>query len=174
LQEKYAEDKGVPFISVRAPIFIDQDPSMDMAVKKIPKGVYPSFFEVNARCAWVHTDQVCQALVDAALTLPDDALGKRIPITAQPPASNNDVAACLSEILGRSIVAKPLVPPFVLTVASWFSAQMYDIRAMVNWINTGAYNVSDEDLALQKQYFGEPLSLKESFSFYLKENNLLP
>jgi len=173
LQERYAEEQGLPFISVRAPVFIDQDDASDMMRSKIPSGVFPAFFDLSARCAWIHTEHVSTALVEAALFLPDEALGKRIPITAQPVANATEIANLLSEILGKKIAARPAFPSFLLWTASLFSARMKDMKAMVDWVNTGAYVTSARDLELQVKYFGAPPSLRDSFALYLRTHNLM-
>lgn len=172
-QEQYAHDANVPFIAVRAPAFLDQPPSHDYLPARLPNGVYPAFFDINVACAWVHTAHLTRALLAAALDLPDDALGKRIPIAAQPAASGTDIAAMLTDLLGRPIVAQPVVPYFVLRIGSWLSASMADMRAMVDWVATGAYRVSDADAALQTKYFGPPPTLRDSFALYLRDHQLM-
>jgi uncharacterized protein YbjT (DUF2867 family) len=141
----------VPFVALRPGAFLGGS-SARFFLRGIEKGKLPSFASPDARWTYVHPDDVASA---AAIAVHEPrAVGKRIDLGADRPASARDLATLFSKILGRDVrldatmrrafkVLGPIVSPF--------SPRMRDGVAMGRYFETGRYVANTK---LQRELFG--------------------
>lgn len=167
--KKLAEDAlqyaGVPFIALRPGAFLDQGPA-DFWAAGLKKGKLNFLADPSIASTFVHPDDVAANLV-SALDIETSDTALRIDIGADRPASVNDIANIMTDLLGRPIKAS--VPPWPLvyaglTIVGMFKPLMHDMRQMMAYFQTGNYIA---DTSLQHKFFGEVPSLRAGIAKYL-------
>jgi hypothetical protein len=84
------------------------------------------------------------------------------------------VAAAFSRVLGRQVVAKPVIPPFfvaMLPLMAWFVPRLRDQIKVLAWIRKGGY-VSHESQK-QKDLFGDLPTIEDSVARYCRDKDLI-
>jgi nucleoside-diphosphate-sugar epimerase len=169
LQEQYLREVALPFISVRAGIFLDQAPQNDMLWTSLKKNFVPVVIHrVDAKMHFVHSDDFARALCRAALDIPTDNVPfKILNIAAEPQASWEDVAAEFSRQLGRPITAQAPVPglSILMPIAGVFSPVAHDMTLMFQFIDSDKYVV--DDWTESKKYLGDPPTLWDTVAKYI-------
>jgi uncharacterized protein YbjT (DUF2867 family) len=174
-QEQMAAELGIPYVSVRAPAFIDMAKDSDYPHRQLSDGIYTTFLDTEAPLTWVHTTDLARALTDAAIVLPDEALGWHIAFCAMPPATGPELRSLLSDLLPDhpQIVQRPAYSHAVVWLMSWFVKFIADARSMLKWMDTGKYCPSEQDQRLQQRFFGPAPTLHDSWSLYLRDHGLI-
>lgn len=170
LAEDALQQAGVPFIALRPGAFLDQGPA-DFWASGLKKGKLNFLANPTVKSTFVHPDDVAKSLV-SALDIQTNETALRIDIGADRPASINDIASIMTELLGRPVKAS--VPPWPLvytglSVVGMFNPLMHDMRQMMAYFQTGNYVA---DTTLQSKFFGEVPSLKASIAKYLDDAGL--
>jgi uncharacterized protein YbjT (DUF2867 family) len=169
--EQLLTKEGVPFVAVRAPTFIDQDPKWDFNVSSLPENYIPAMFDPAVKYAMVLADDYARALGIAAVDIPRADIPLTVHIGSTPNLSNNELAEVFSEVLGRKIVTKPPVPGVgvLLRVAGVFSHFVADLAAMFRFFGSGKYIHTAADIAQSEKYFGTHRTIKSAVEEYVKQ-----
>jgi uncharacterized protein YbjT (DUF2867 family) len=171
LIEQYLKEKKQPFIALRPGAFLDQTP--DFIIKKVTKGIFPSF--LTGTYGIVYTPQLARYTALAAVALPDTELNTSIDIGWDTPVNEKTLTAAFSKILNRNIEVKPVIPPFVLKyilpVVARFNDNIDDMYQMIKWIDTGAY--VSKNPRRQKELFGDLPTVEESVEQYCRDRQLI-
>ncbi len=172
LIEEYLKKIQQPFIALRPGAFLDQTP--DFILPKIKKGILPVLF-VGINYGTIYTPDLARYAAMAAVSVPDSELNTSVDVGLSTPVNSDSLAKAFSTVLNQSIVAKPLVPTFVIKIIApifaTFSGKMRDILEMVKWVNTGVYISSNTKK--QKELFRELPTIEEAVTRYAKDNNLI-
>jgi len=172
LVEKYLRGKGQPFIALRAGAFLDQ--TRDFVLAKIQKGVFPAFVS-GAAYGMIYTPDLARYAALAAASIPDNALNAVVDVGWDRPASGTSLALAFSNVLGKTIVAKPAFPPFVtgvmLPLIGLFVSGVKDMHEMIKWIGAGVY--TSKNTQKQKELFGDLPTIEEAVKRYCKDRGLI-
>jgi uncharacterized protein YbjT (DUF2867 family) len=172
LVEKYLREKGQPFIALRAGAFLDQ--ARDFVLSKVPKGIFPAFIP-GVEYGMIYTPDLARYAAIAATSLADRELNTTVDVGWESPASGTSVAQAFSKVLGKTIVARPAFPPFVVNVVlpfmGLFVGGVSDMNEMMKWIKTGAY--TSKNTQRQKELFGDLPTIEEAVRRYCKDRKLI-
>jgi uncharacterized protein YbjT (DUF2867 family) len=170
--EEYLRRKGQPFVALRAGAFLDQ--ADDRVLAAVKSGYYPAFFP-RVELGMVYTPDLARYASMAALSAPASAAGTIVDVGWASPASGEDLARAFSKVLGRAIVEKPAFPPFiakiVLPLMGLFLPFAKDMRAMMSWVETGAY--VSKNTERQKSLFDDLPTIEEAVRRYCGDRGLL-
>lgn len=164
LVEDYLVKIDVPFVSLRPGAFIDQ--GRDYLREGVEKGIVPAIGDPRLAYTQVLCEDVARFLVAAVHT--PAALGQRISIGCDRPASAIDVAAVISARLGRRIRVRAIpwwLASAGLALAGVFSAGARDFRAMLKFAQTGNYVA---DTSAQRLLFGELPTVEDALERWLQ------
>lgn len=171
LIEQYLKEKKQPFIALRPGAFLDQTP--DFIIKKITKGMFPSF--LTGTYGIVYTPQLARYTALAAVDLPDTELNTSVDIGWNTPVNEQILAAAFAKVLKKNIAVKPVIPPFVLKyilpVVAKFNDNIDDMYQMIKWIGTGVY--ISKHPQRQKELFGDLPTAEESVEQYCRDRQLI-
>jgi uncharacterized protein YbjT (DUF2867 family) len=171
LFEEELKKAKISFVSVRAPFFLDQDPNFDFNISSLPKGIFAALQDPKVKMAYVMTSDYAEALVNAAIFIPERELPLILNYAIDGPISANDIADVMSKTLKREIVAKSPFP-FALTilgVVGLFHPLMRDLVIMYQFINTGKFKISNEEFELAKKYFSPLRSIDSAAELYVMQ-----
>jgi len=166
-QEQYLKQQGIPFISVRAPAFVDQTAANDFIAQNVKKNFIPTLADPNAKTNFVHTDHLAFCIVKS-VDLPSEANNKILYASNKELVSWNDLAAEFGRQLGgRKFTSGPPIPGIglILGVGALFNNFAHDMNEMFKFMNTGQYIVTD--WGETEKYFGKPPTLADTVSSYL-------
>lgn len=171
LIEKYLKEKKQPFIALRPGAFLDQTP--DYIIKKITKGVLPTF--LTGTYGIIYTAQLARYAAMAAVVLADGELNTSVDIGWDKPVNDKTLAAAFASVLKKPIQVKPAIPSFalkyILPVIAKFNDGIDDMYQMIKWIDTGVY--ISKNLQRQKELFGELPTVEESVRQYCLDRGLI-
>lgn len=161
--EDYLQESGVPFVALRPGAFLGGNPWMN---RSLQKGKFIAFGKPETRITFIHPDEVARALAMAAAE--PRAIGHRIDLGADRPASAREVAAVLSELAGRPFKVRgiPLPLRMMFAVGKLFSPAMRDMGKMLDYFETGKYVA---DTSVQAELFGPVATLEENAAKLLKD-----
>ena len=111
----------------------------------------------------IYTPDLARNAVQAALDVPASALNQSVDVCWDVPATGPQLAAAFTRALGRPVVAKPAIPPFVFAVLpllARFVPALRDSLAVLAWIRKGGY--VSRDAQKQKDLFGEPPTIEDA------------
>jgi len=169
--EKYLQEKKQPYIALRPGAFLDQTP--DYIIKKITKGILPTF--LTGTYGIIYTPQLARYTALAAVALPDTELNTSIDVGWDKPVNDKVLATAFAGILQKKIEVKPVIPPFVLKyilpVVARFNDNVKDMYEMIKWIDTGVY--ISKNPQRQKELFGELPTVEESVFEYCRDKKLI-
>jgi len=170
LQEQYLKATGIPFISVRTGMFIDQTPQNDFLWSSLKTNFVPVVLHrTNVKMQFVHTDDYANALCRAAIDIPDEEIPwvKVLNFSAGSMASWEDIAAEFSRQLGRPIIAQAPAPglSYILPVAGMFNELVHDLTLMFKFIDSGQFVI--DDWADSKKYLGDLPTIQDTVTKYL-------
>lgn len=172
LTEKYLAEKKQPYIALRPGAFFDF--SEGTILKKISSGIVPIFF-TEAEYGAIYSPDLARYVALAATSLPDGELNTTVDVGWSEPINGNKLAAAFGKVLGRPMIARPIVPPFVIKVMApvmaAFSSTIGDMYKMVKWVNTGAY--ISKSTEKQKRLFGDLPTPEEAVRRFCKDNKLI-
>jgi uncharacterized protein YbjT (DUF2867 family) len=172
LVEKYLQEKGQPFIALRAGAFLDQ--ARDFVKARIQKGVFPAFVP-DAAYGMIYTPDLARYAAIAATSVPETALNIAVDVGWDRPATGASVADAFSKVLGKPIIAKPAFPSFLTNVVmpffGLFVPGLKDMNEMMKWIGSGVY--TSKNTQKQKELFGDLPTIEEAVRRYCKDRNLV-
>jgi len=169
--EKYLAEKRQPYLALRAGAFLDR--AQDVVAPKVRKGVFPDIVPGLA-LDMIYSPDLARYAAEAALDLPASALNQSVDVCCDVPATGPMVAAAFTRVLGRPVVAKPVVPPLLvamLPLVAWFVPRLRDQIAVLAWIQKGGY-ISHERQK-QKDLFGELPTVEDSVARYCRDKGLI-
>jgi uncharacterized protein YbjT (DUF2867 family) len=172
LVEEYLREKGQPYIALRAGAFLDQ--ARDFVLSRLQKGVFPVFVP-GAAYGMIYTPDLARYAALAATSIPERELNTAVDVGWDEPATGTKVARAFSKVLGKTIVARPAFPSFIVNVilpfAGLFAAGAKDMRAMVQWMGSGAY--TSKNTQRQKELFDDLPTVEEAVRRYCKDRKLI-
>jgi uncharacterized protein YbjT (DUF2867 family) len=172
LVEEYLREKGQPFIALRAGAFLDQ--ARDFVLPRVQKGVFPVFVP-NAAYGMIYTPDLARYVALAATSLPEREINTSVDVGWDEPATGTNVALAFSKVLGKTIVARPAFPSFIVNVilplAGLFVGGVKDMHTMVKWMGSGAY--TSKNTQRQKELFGDLPTIEEAVRRYCKDRKLI-
>ncbi|HMD67987.1 MAG TPA: NmrA family NAD(P)-binding protein [Chitinivibrionales bacterium] len=172
LVEEYLREKGQPFVALRAGAFLDQ--ARDFVLAKVKKSVFPVFVP-NAAYGMIYTPDLARYAAVAATTLSEKDLNTTVDVGWDEPATGTNVARAFSKVLGKTVVARPAFPSFIVNVVlpfvGTFSGGVKDMTAMVKWMGSGEY--TSKNTQRQKELFGDLPTIEEAVRRYCKDRKLL-
>jgi uncharacterized protein YbjT (DUF2867 family) len=169
--EKYLAEKRQPYLALRAGAFLDR--AQDVVALRVQKGVFPDIVP-GVALDMIYSPDLARYAAEAALDLPASALNQSVDVRCNVPATGPMVAAAFTRVLGRPVVAKPVVPSIfvaVLPLVAWFVPRLRDQVAVLAWIRKGGY-VSHEQQK-QKDLFGELPTIEDSVARYCRDKGLI-
>jgi uncharacterized protein YbjT (DUF2867 family) len=169
--EKYLAEKRQPYLALRAGAFLDR--AQDVVAPKVRKGVFPDIVPGLA-LDMIYSPDLARYAAEAALDLPASALNQSVDVCCDVPATGPMVAAAFTRVLGRPVVAKPVVPPLLvamLPLVAWFVPRLRDQIKVLTWMRKGGY-VSHERQK-QKNLFGELPTVEDSVARYCRDKGLI-
>ena len=169
--EKYLAEKRQPYLALRAGAFLDR--AQDVVAQRVRKGVFPDIVP-GVALDMIYSPDLARYAADAALDLPASALNQSVDVRCNVPATGPMVAAAFSRVLGRQVVAKPVIPPVfvaMLPLMAWFIPRLRDQIKVLAWIRKGGY-VSHESQK-QKDLFGDLPTIEDSVARYRRDKDLI-
>jgi len=169
--EKYLAEKRQPYLALRAGAFLDR--AQDVVAPKVRKGVFPDIVPGLA-LDMIYSPDLARYAAEAALDLPASALNQSVDVCCDVPATGPMVAAAFTRVLGRPVVAKPVVPPLLvamLPLVARFVPRLRDQIKVLTWMRKGGY-VSHERQK-QKNLFGELPTIEDSVARYCRDKGLI-
>jgi uncharacterized protein YbjT (DUF2867 family) len=169
--EKYLAEKRQPYLALRAGAFLDR--ARDVVAQKVRKGVFPDIAP-GVAMSIVYSPDLARYAAEAALDVPASALNQSVDICCDVPATGPLLAAAFTRALGRSVVAKPALPPLflaVLTLAGMFVKALRDQITVLAWIRKGGY--ISRDTQKQKDLFGELPTIENAVARYCRDKGLV-
>jgi uncharacterized protein YbjT (DUF2867 family) len=170
--EKYLVEKRQPYLALRAGAFLDR--AQDIVATKVRKGVFPDIVP-GVGLDMIYTPDLARFAAEAALDVPASALNQSVDVCCNVPATGAMVAAAFTRVLGRPVVAKPVVPSLLVAilplVARFVSPLLRDQIAVLAWIRKGGY--VSHDRQKQKSLFGELPTIEDSVLRYCRDKGLV-
>jgi uncharacterized protein YbjT (DUF2867 family) len=169
--EQYLAEQGQPYLALRAGAFLDR--AQDVVAAKVRKGVFPDIVP-GVALDMIYSPDLARYAAEAALDLPASALNQSVDICCAVPATGPRVAAAFTRVLGRPVVAKPVIPPFLvplLPLVAWFVPALRDQSAVLAWIRQGGY--VSHDRQKQQDLFGELPTIEDSVARYCRDKGLV-
>ena len=170
--EKYLAEKRQPYLALRAAAFLDR--TQDVIAPKVRKGVFPDIAP-GVAVEMIYTPDLAEYAARAALDLPASVLNQSVDVRCNVPATGSMVAAAFTRVLGRPVVAKPMIPSFIvpiLRLVASFVPRLRDQVKLLMWIRNGGC-VSHEDRQKQKDLFGELPTIEDSVTRYCRDRDLI-
>lgn len=171
LIEQYLKKKNQPFIALRPGAFLDQTP--DFIIKKIKKGILPTF--LSGSYGIIYTPQLARYTALAAVALPNSELNTSIDVGWDRPVNEQILAAAFSSVLKKDIKTEPVIPAFVLKfvlpLVARFNDNIKDMVEMIKWIDKGIYISTNPQK--QKELFGELPTPEQSVREYCLDKGLI-
>ena len=171
LTEKYLAEKRQPYLALRAGAFLDR--AQDVVAQRVWKGVFPDIVP-GVALDMIYSPDLARYAAEAALDLPASALNQSVDVRCNVPATGPMVAAAFTRVLGRSVVAKPVISPLLvpmLPLVAWFVPRLRDQIKALGWIRKGGY-ISHESQK-QKDLFGELPTIEDSVARYCRDRGLI-
>lgn len=171
LTEKYLAEKRQPYLALRAGAFLDR--AQDVVAQRVRKGVFPDIVP-GVALDMIYSPDLARYAAEAALDLPASALNQSVDVRCNVPATGPMVAAAFTRVLGRSVVAKPVISPLLvpmLPLVAWFVPRLRDQIKALGWIRKGGY-ISHESQK-QKDLFGELPTIEDSVARYCRDRGLI-
>ena len=169
--EKYLAEKRQPYLALRAGAFLDR--AQDVVAPKVRKGVFPDIVPGLA-LDMIYSPDLARYAAQAALDVPASALNQSVDVCCDVSATGPMVAAAFTRVLGRPVVAKPVVPPLLvamLPLMAWFVPRLRGQIKVLTWMRKGGY-VSHERQK-QKNLFGELPTIQDSVARYCRDKGLI-
>ena len=172
MTEKYLAEKRQPYLALRAGAFLDR--AQDVVATKVQKGVFPDIVP-GVALDMIYSPDLARYAAQAALDLPASTLNQSVDICCNVPATGPMVAAAFTRVLGRPVVAKPVIPPLLvqlLPLMAWlFPPLLRDQIPVLAWLRKGGY-VSHERQK-QEELFGELPTIEDSVARYCRDKGLV-
>ena len=170
LIEDYMDEKGLPYISLRPGAFLDQSPNQDFYAPGLKKGNLKVLGTTSIKWTNILSDDIAKYLAIAAI---DEKIPMgRIDIGMNEPMNPEMLVQYASEYTGKPIKVSALpwaVIGSVFSVIGLFKPEMTDLKKMFDYMFTGQYVA---DTALQKKYFGEVPTVRDSVFRYCQQIGL--
>jgi len=170
LIEDYMDQQGIHYIALRPGAFLDQNPQQDQFAKGLRQGKLNVLGKSSIKWTYILTDDLARYLALAAL---DDTIPEgKIDIGMAEPMNANMLAKYATEYSGNPVKINT-VPWFIMgpafSVMGLFMPFLGDVKKMFEYFHTGLYVA---DTTLQKKYFGEVPTVKDSLFRYFEQIGL--
>ena len=169
--EQYLAEQGQPYLALRAGAFLDR--AQDVVLTKVRKGAFPDIV-LGVALDMIYTPDLARYAAEAALDVPASALNQSVDICCNVPVTGPMVAAAFTRVLGRPVVAKPIIPTLLvpmLPLVAWFVPSLRDQITVLAWIRKGGYVTRDRQK--QKALFGELPTIEDSVARYCRDKGLV-
>ena len=169
--EKYLEEKNQPYLALRAGAFLDR--AHDVVAQKVRKGFFPDIVP-GVALDMIYSPDLARYAAEAALDMPASTLNQSVDVRCNVPTTGPMVAAAFTRVLGRSVVAKPVIQPIfvpMLPPVACFVPSLRDQVKVLTWIRKGGF-VSHESHK-QKDLFGELPTIEDSVARYCRDKGLI-
>lgn len=126
MTEKYLAEKRQPYLALRAGAFLDR--AQDVVAQNVRKGVFPDIVP-GVALDMIYSPDLARYAAQAALDLPASTMNQSVDIRCDVPAAGPMVAAAFTRVLGRTVVARPIIPPLLvpmLPLVAWFVPALRD------------------------------------------------
>lgn len=171
LAEQYLAERGIPYLSLRAAAFLDR--AQDVVAEQVQMGRFPDVVP-GVPMDMIYSVDLARYAVEAALDLPTSAFNQCVDITCDRPVLGTEVARAFTATLGRSITAKPFLPPSLvplLPLARLFvSPYLRDQIDVFRWLRKGGY--VSRNRQKQRNLFGELPTIQDSVDRYCHDRGL--
>lgn len=174
--KKIAEDliksSGLPYVMIRAPAFLDQNP--DYIAEGVKAGRFYAVGDKTTRWSYVLTEDLAESLAGAALHPGEDIANQTIDISWRDGArSQQELAQLITQVTGRRLslwvvpwlLFRALVRPVRL-----FSELGYDLMRMFLFFRTGRFVA---DTTQQERFFGPAPTALDAITRWADRNKLL-
>lgn len=174
--KKISEDllisSGLPYVSVRAPAFLDQE--SDYIADAVKKGKFYGVGDKTTKWSYVYTEDLASYLSKAALYPDDSILNKVIDVGWQDgPKSQEELKNTIGEITGKKLSIM-IIPWFILKLFIFpvkiFSELGYDFIMMFLFFKKGKFL---SDIKLQEKFFGNAPTSQEVIKRWAMKNQLI-
>lgn len=170
ITEDYLESSGVPFVSLRPGGFIDT--LLGFSARDIRAGRFRAMADPDAPASTIHSDDVARFLV-RSLDVPA-AVGHRIDLGMDEPASLRHIAAALTAALGRPVRLQPIpawLRKLLFTTMPWFVPAARGVGEAMDYISSGQYVA---DTTLQHRLLGPAIALDAAIRRWVAAAGLAP
>ena len=171
MTEKYLAEKRQPYLALRAGAFLDR--AHDVVAQRVRKGVFPDIVP-GVALDMIYSPDLARYAAEAALDMPASTLNQSVDVRCNVPTTGPMVAAAFTRVLGRSVVAKPVIQPIfvpMLPLVACFVPSLRDQVKVLTWIRKGGF-VSHESRK-QKDLFGELPTIEDSVARYCRDKGLI-
>lgn len=174
--KKISEDllisSGLPYVSVRAPAFLDQE--SDYIADAVKKGKFYGVGDKTTKWSYVYTEDLASYLSKAALYPDDSILNKVIDVGWQDgPKSQEELKNTIGEITGKKLSIM-IIPWFILKLFIFpvkiFSELGYDFIMMFLFFKKGKFL---SDIKLQEKFFGNAPTSQEVIKRWAMKNQII-
>jgi uncharacterized protein YbjT (DUF2867 family) len=170
LIEDYMDEKGIIYVSLRPGAFLDQNPVRDQMASSLRKGKLKSMGASSAKWTYILTEDLARYLAIAAID--ENIPPAKIDIGMTEPLNAEMIAQYATEYTGK-LVKVSVVPWFIMnaifSLIGFFKPFMRDLKNMFIYFLSGEYVA---DTKLQKKYFGEVPTVKDSLFRYFEQIGL--
>jgi len=175
--KKVAEDlikqSGVPYVIVRAPSFLDQNP--DYIARAVKAGKFQGVGDKTTSWSYVLTDDLASCLAKAATCPGSDIVNLTIDVGWRDgPKNQQELADIIADVINKPLKIQ-LIPWWTLRMAArpvrLFSELGYDLIQMFLFFRTGRY-VSD--ISRQEAFFGAAPTAREAITRWARQQQLIP
>jgi hypothetical protein len=136
---EYLAEKRQPYLALRAGAFLDR--AQDVVAPKVRKGVFPDIAP-GVALDMIYSPDLTRVCGRGRPRPASSALNQSVDIRCNVPATGPMVAAAFTRVLGRPVVAKPVIPPIfvpMLPLVAWFVPRLRDQVKVLMWIRKGGY-----------------------------------
>ena len=174
--KKMAEDllfsSGIPYISLRAPAFLDQE--NDYIADAVKKGNFYGVGDKSTKWSYVYTDDLAVYVAKAATHPKDDILNTIIDTGWKDgPKSQEELKDLISRTTNKNLSIK-IIPWFLLSIMVYpvklFSELGFDFLMMFLFFRKGKFI---SDIKNQERFFGIAPSSEDAVKRWAKNANLI-
>lgn len=170
LIEDYLEKSGAPVVALRPGAVLGA--GGDFLVRGLKKGRMMSFGPATVRQTWIHPNDVPRCI---ALAVDDPrAVGRRIDLGTDRPASQQELAGVFSKLLGYEVhisSGSAGMLELIAKIAGLFNPFMRDVMAMVRYWETGKFVA---DTKVQAELLCPVPKVEDAARRLLAESGLAP
>ncbi len=170
LIEDYMDEKGISYVSLRPGAFLDQNPARDQLAISLKQGKIKAIGSDSAKWTYILTEDLARYLATAAIdeTIPPG----KIDIGMTEPLNAEMIAQFATEYTGKPVKVSTtswFVMNTMFSFIGFFKPFMKDMKNMFVYFLSGDYVA---DTSLQKKYFGDVPTVKDSLFRYFEQIGL--
>jgi len=172
--EDLLQQQKVPFVSIRAPAFIDQDP--DIVGDNVKKGRFIALGDTTTKWSLIYSDDLASYLAKAASSQDPSMLNKQINVGWKERALSNEEIRNLLARITKKDLSMYTVPWFLMEAfikpMKWLKQELaHDLLLMFKYYKTGKYVVPS--LEEHERYFGPAPTAMDALTRYAKDKKLI-